>query len=215
MPRNSRRRRGRRSRRAVGHAVAGRIQPPDRSRDRDRSRAAVPPVAAMLASADLRVRVDRDDRARRSSRSTGEVLRPGVNRVPLLSGATLIEAHARTAGRLPLIADGTPARRAPPGPGPVLGDARMGRAAHASRPAAPRSCCRCRRPARARATIDLPGEQADVRLSSGPGDAALHRQRPDDGRGDARPGVADARCGGRCATARRWPPRAKCACWPT
>src|SRR5688572_20213617 len=44
-----------------------------------------PPVAAVVASADLRVRVDRD-LARGVFNVTGDVLRPGVSRVSLLSG---------------------------------------------------------------------------------------------------------------------------------
>src|SRR5262245_31482515 len=65
---------------------------------------AVPPVASVLSSADLRVRVERDT-ARGVFALTGEVLRAGVSRVDLMAGATLTEANA--AGRpLPLLADG-------------------------------------------------------------------------------------------------------------
>src|SRR5207248_8291866 len=64
----------------------------------------VPPVPAVLASADLRVRVERDT-ARGVFNLSGDVLRAGVSRVSLLSGATLVDANA--AGRpVPLIADG-------------------------------------------------------------------------------------------------------------
>ena len=51
------------------------------------------PVAAVLASADLRVRVDRDT-ARGVFTVNGDALRSGVSRVNLLSGATLIDASA-------------------------------------------------------------------------------------------------------------------------
>src|SRR5262245_56389030 len=75
-----------------------------------------PPVAAVLASADLRVRVDRDN-ARGVFDMTGDALRPGVSRVNLLAGATVTEANA--GGRpLPLVADGTSHTALVPGPGP-------------------------------------------------------------------------------------------------
>src|SRR5258705_2620751 len=47
------------------------------------------PVAAVLSSADLRIRVDRDT-ARGVFTVAGDVLRPGVAKVGLLSGATLV-----------------------------------------------------------------------------------------------------------------------------
>src|SRR5262245_17933398 len=60
------------------------------------------PVGAVLSGADLRIRVDREA-AHGTFALTGDVLRPGVNRVALVSGATLIEGTA--AGRpLPLAA---------------------------------------------------------------------------------------------------------------
>ena len=66
--------------------------------------ARVPPVAAVLASADLRVRVEGDG-ARGVFQLTGDVLRAGVHRVHLVSSATLVAAT--TAGRpLPLVAEG-------------------------------------------------------------------------------------------------------------
>src|SRR5215510_14951202 len=52
-----------------------------------------PPVAAVLASADLRVRVDRDT-AHGVFSMNGDALRAGVSRVSLLSGATVTEANA-------------------------------------------------------------------------------------------------------------------------
>ena len=64
--------------------------------------AAAAPVASVLASANLRVRVDRET-AHGVFALTGEVLRAGVSRVSLMSGATLIEATV--AGRpVPLMA---------------------------------------------------------------------------------------------------------------
>ena len=77
---------------------------------------AAAPVAAVLASAELRVRVDRDT-ARGVFMLKGDVLRAGVSRVGLLSGATLVDASA--AGRpLPLIADGNSHTALLPGPAP-------------------------------------------------------------------------------------------------
>src|SRR2546425_856782 len=62
------------------------------------------PVAAVLSSADLRVRVERDT-ARGAFTLTGDVLREGVSRVSLMAGATLLEANV--SGRpLPPGADG-------------------------------------------------------------------------------------------------------------
>jgi hypothetical protein len=64
----------------------------------------VAPVPSLLASADLKVRVERET-VRGVFSLAGEVLRPAVSRVNLLSGATLVDANA--AGRpLPLVADG-------------------------------------------------------------------------------------------------------------
>src|SRR5262252_1399740 len=62
------------------------------------------PVPSVLASADLRVRIERET-ARGVFTLAGNVLRSGFSRVSLLSGATLIDAS--TAGRpLPLVSDG-------------------------------------------------------------------------------------------------------------
>ncbi len=122
------------------------------------------PVAAVLSSADLRVRVDRDT-ARGAFSVIGDVLRPGVARVNLLAGATLVDATA--GGRpLPLVAEGTTHTALLPGPGPFALTLEWGapltftpgRASFAL-PAPPAGTVR--------ATIDLPGEQADVHLSSG------------------------------------------------
>src|SRR2546426_4702671 len=75
----------------------------------------IAPVAAVLASADLRVRVERET-ARGVFNLTGDVLRAGISRVGLMSGATLMEASV--AGRpLPLMADGNAHAALLPGPG--------------------------------------------------------------------------------------------------
>ncbi len=124
----------------------------------------VPPVGAVLSNADLGVRVD-GTTARGTFSLTGEALRAGVSRVTLLSGATIIEA-TQDGRPLPLIADGRQHAALVQGPGPFSVDLewaapltlRPGRAVFVL-PVPPAGA--------ARATIDLPGDQADVRLSVG------------------------------------------------
>jgi hypothetical protein len=122
------------------------------------------PVAAVLAGADLRVRVERDVVQGRFQ-LTGEVLRPGYHRVALIAGATVTEATAD--GRpLPLVADANADSALLQGPGPfavTLGwgtplTFAPGRASF-TLPVPPAGS--------ARATIEIAGEQADVHLSSG------------------------------------------------
>jgi hypothetical protein len=125
---------------------------------------AVAPVGAVLASADLRVRIDRET-AHGIFSLAGDVLRQGINRVPLVAGATLIEGSA--SGRpLPLSADGAMHMALLPGPGPFALTLEWGAPltfapgrASFTLPVPPAGT--------ARATIDLPGDQADVRLSAG------------------------------------------------
>jgi hypothetical protein len=125
---------------------------------------AAAPVAAVLASADLRVRVDRDT-ARGVFNVTGDALRTGVSRVSLISGATLIDATV--AGRpLPLIADGTAHTALIPGPGPFSLALEWG-APLVYRPGRAAFVLPVPKSGTARATFDLPGDQAEVRLSAG------------------------------------------------
>ena len=122
------------------------------------------PVAAVLASSDLRVRVDRDT-ARGVFAITGDALRSGLSRVSLLSGATLIDASA--AGRpLPLVADGAAHTALIPGPGPFALTLEWG-APLTYRPGRAAFVLPVPKSGTARATFDVPGDQADVRLSSG------------------------------------------------
>ncbi len=125
---------------------------------------ALAPVGAVLSSADLRVRVERDS-ARGIFNLAGDVLRPGVNRVNLLSSATLIEGTV--SGRpLPLDADGNMHTALLPGPGPFAVRLEWGtplvfapgRASFVL-PAPPAGTVR--------ATLDVPGDQADVHISAG------------------------------------------------
>lgn len=125
---------------------------------------ATAPVAAVLASADLRVRVERDT-ARGVFTVSGDALRSGVSRVNLLSGATLIDASA--GGRpLPLVADGAAHTALIPGPGPFSLTLEWG-APLTFRPGRAAFVLPVPPSGTARATFDLPGDQADVRLSSG------------------------------------------------
>src|SRR6266540_4015830 len=125
---------------------------------------AVSPMGAVLASADLRVRIDRET-AQGVFSLVGDVLRPGINRVPLVAGATLIGGSAP--GRpLPLSADGAMHVALLPGPGPFALTLEWGAPlifspgrASFTLPVPPAGT--------ARATIDLPGDQADVRISAG------------------------------------------------
>jgi hypothetical protein len=125
---------------------------------------ATAPVAAVLASSDLRVRVDRDT-ARGVFTVNGDALRSGVSRVSLITGATLIDASA--GGRpLPLVADGAAHTALIPGPGPFSLTLEWG-APLTFRPGRAAFMLPVPQSGTARATFDLPGDQADVRLSSG------------------------------------------------
>jgi hypothetical protein len=125
---------------------------------------AVPPVPAVLTGAELRVRVDRDA-VRGVFNLTGDVLRTGINRVHLLTGATLVDGAM--AGRpLPLVTDGPNHWALLLGPGPFGVTLEWGGSlaftpgrASFTLPVPPAGA--------ARAVFDVPGEQADVRLSPG------------------------------------------------
>jgi hypothetical protein len=126
--------------------------------------ASAAPVGAVLASADLRVRVDRDT-AHGVFNLTGDVLRAGINRVNLVSGATLTEGNAD--GRpLPLAADGNAQTALLPGPAPFAVTLEWG-APLTFAPGRASFVLPVPPAGTARATIDLPGEQADLHLSAG------------------------------------------------
>ena len=125
---------------------------------------AVAPVASVLSSADLRVRVERET-VRGVFDLTGNVLRAGVSRVSLLSGATLVDANV--AGRpLPLIVDGNAHTALLPGPGPFSLSLEWG-APLTFAPGRASFVLPVPPSGTARATFDLPGDQADVHLSHG------------------------------------------------
>ncbi len=132
------------------------------------ARAPVPPAAAPLAavvsSAEMRVTVDRDT-ARGVFGLAGQVLQSGVSRVALLTGATVIDANA--GGRpVPLVVEGQVLHALIAGPGPFAIALDWG-APLIYRPGRASFTLPVPHAGAARATIDLPGEQADVRLSAG------------------------------------------------
>jgi len=130
---------------------------------------AQPPIAAIVASADIRIRVERDS-AQGTFALAGDVLRPGVARVPLVSGATLMDGT--TQGRaLPLVAgpgggDAGVQSALIPGPGPFALTLQWG-APVGFAPGRASFTLPVPLASTAHATLDLPGEQADVRVSAG------------------------------------------------
>ena len=122
------------------------------------------PVAAVVSSADLNVTVDRES-ARGVFTLAGQVLRSGVSRVPLLNGATLVDATS--GGRpVPLVADGQTLNALVAGPAPFAIRLEWG-GPLVFTPGRGSFMLPVPQAGAARATIDLPGEQADVRLSAG------------------------------------------------
>ncbi|HSC25745.1 MAG TPA: carboxypeptidase-like regulatory domain-containing protein [Vicinamibacterales bacterium] len=134
----------------------------------------VPPVPAALTRADLQVRAA-DGMARATMTVAGEVFRTGAVKVPLIAGATLTDARLDDRP-LPLVADpGSGTRTA--GSGMTVAGIIAGPAAFTATLewAAPLELAPGRAsfvlpvpPAgSATATIDLPGEQADIRIAPG------------------------------------------------
>jgi hypothetical protein len=123
-----------------------------------------PPVAAVVARAELRARVE-GATARGTLRLEGEVFRRGQIKVPLVTGATLLDARAD--GRtLPLLQEGDSHSAIFRGPAPftatldwaaALGAA-PGRASLTLPQAASGSVT---------TIVDLPGEPADIRVEPG------------------------------------------------
>ena len=126
-----------------------------------------PPIAAIVANADIRIRVERDS-ALGTFALNGDVLRSGINRVPLVSGATIMDGT--TQGRtLPLVAAndaGGVQSALIPGPGPFALTLQWG-APVAFAPGRASFTLPVPLASTAHATLDLPGEQADVRVSAG------------------------------------------------
>jgi hypothetical protein len=125
---------------------------------------AAPPIAAVVSAADLRVTVERDT-VRGVFSLAGQTLQSGISRVSLLSGATVSDASA--GGRpVALVADGHTLNALLAGPGPFALSLDWGTPL-VFRPGRASFVLPVPQAGAARATIDLPGEQADVRLSAG------------------------------------------------
>ncbi len=125
----------------------------------------VPPVGAVLSRADLRVRADAIA-ARGTITVEGEVLRAGPVRVDLVAagGAVL---DARSAGRpVPLLADGRGHAALLPGPGPFSVAVDWGAPLRTS-PGRVSFALPVPAAGSVRATIDVPGEDTDVHVSTG------------------------------------------------
>jgi hypothetical protein len=122
------------------------------------------PVGAVLTNADLRVRVERES-AQGQFTLTGEVLREGVNRVGVLSGATLV-GGAISGRPLPLVADSTGQTALLQGVGPFALSLEWG-APLVFQPGRASFTLPVPPSGTARTIIDIPGDQADVHLSAG------------------------------------------------
>ena len=125
---------------------------------------AAAPTAAIVSVADLKITIDRES-ARGVFNLSGQVLQSGVTRVSLINGASLMDATS--GGRpVPLVADGQTVNALIAGPGPFAIAAEWA-GPLAFRPGRASFTLPVPQAGAARATIDLPGEQADVRLSAG------------------------------------------------
>ena len=123
-----------------------------------------PPVAAALTRTDIQARVAAGV-VRATMLIDGEVFRTGSAKVPLIAGATLIEARM-AGGPLPLIAEGATHVAVIEGPSRFSATLEWGAAITAApgrgsfvMPVPPAGS--------ATATFDVPGEQTDVRVSPG------------------------------------------------
>ncbi len=126
--------------------------------------AAPAPVPAVLASAAAKVRVE-GEMVRGTFTLEGTVLRQGVSRVTLVNGATLVDA-SMSGKPLAVVVDGTAHAALLSGPGPFTVTVEWG-APLAYAPGRASFVLPVPPAGTARATLDLPGDQADVRLSAG------------------------------------------------
>jgi len=125
---------------------------------------AAAPVAAVVSSADIKIIVGREN-ARGTFSLAGQVLRSGVNRVPLVNGATL--ADVTSGGRpVALVTEGPVLQALIAGPGNFAINAEWGGPISFA-PGRASFVIPVPHAGAARATIEFPGEQADVRLSRG------------------------------------------------
>ncbi len=124
----------------------------------------VPPVAAALTRTEIRARVAAGI-VRATMQVDGEVFRAGSAKVPLIMGATLIEARM-AGGALPLIAEGTTHVAVIEGPSRFSATLEWG-AAITTTPGRGSFVMPVPPAGSATATFDVPGEQTDVRVSPG------------------------------------------------
>lgn len=122
------------------------------------------PVAAALTRADIRVRVS-GAAARATIRLEGEAFRPGVSRLPLITGATLLDARMENRP-LPVINEGGTHVALVNGPSTFSATLDIG-APISYAPGRGSFILPVPNAGAATATIDVPGEQADVHISGG------------------------------------------------
>ncbi len=123
-----------------------------------------PPIPAVLARADLRVRVA-GDRARGTFTLEGEVFQTGPTRVPLVMDATLLDVHIGTTS-IPLVTEGPMAVALVEGPRPFTIALDWGSALSSS-PGRASMLLPVPMAGSASLSLDLPGHPADVRIAPG------------------------------------------------
>ena len=123
-----------------------------------------PPIPAVLARADLRVRVT-GDRARGTFTLDGEVFQTGPTRVPLIADATLLDARIGTTS-VPLVTEGPIAVALVEGPRPFTIALDWGSALSSS-PGRASMLLPVPMAGSASLSLDLPGHPADVRIAPG------------------------------------------------
>jgi hypothetical protein len=122
------------------------------------------PTAAALTRADLRVRIV-SATARATMRVDGEVFRAGVNKVPLIKDATLLEA-AMDNRALPIVTEGGTHVALINGPGSFSATLEVGTPVAYS-PGRASFVLPVPHAGSATASIDVPGEQAEVHVQGG------------------------------------------------
>jgi hypothetical protein len=122
------------------------------------------PVPAVLANADLQVRVDKDA-VRGTFTLAGDVMRPGTQRVTLLAGGGVLDATLDERP-LPMIVDRDANAALIEGPGRFTATLQWG-GALAFSPGRASFVLPVPPAGTVRGSIDVPGEQADVRVSPG------------------------------------------------
>ncbi|HYT67701.1 MAG TPA: carboxypeptidase-like regulatory domain-containing protein [Vicinamibacterales bacterium] len=125
---------------------------------------ATAPAAAALARADIRVRVGTTT-ARATMRVDGEVFRSGIAKVPLIKGATLLDARMDNRA-LPIVAEAEMLVAIVSGPGAFAATLETG-SPLAFSPGRASFVLPVPQAGSATAAIDVPGEQADVHVANG------------------------------------------------